>query len=243
MARTIALTDAKKRDAQVAFETRPKAAGRRQVGPDGGEVKLERLIKATESTSLDALLHQHGALEKISAALVAGDPEIDLSQVGRRLRNAARVHLRQDGTVLYAARVMQVTFGPDGVEKNRQDFSDVPANIGEDAAALPWTGRLLPADEVVRKFAFARSFQIRHINGLTFDFLHGIAKTLHEAGKLLLLGAGPKGQSPLIFSLNGTPYRGFLEGRIDGESYLLVLHCSNLELKAPVLAAPQAGTP
>jgi hypothetical protein len=35
----------------------------------------------------------------------------------------------------------------------------------------------------------------------------------------------------LIFQTNGTPFRGFLEGRTQGESYKLVLHLSNLEIK------------
>lgn len=232
MARFISLTDAKQRDAQVALETATKAgAGHHLVGPGGTPVRLERLIKTTEATSLDALVRASGSLEAVSAALIAGDPEIDLEQAGRRLRNAARVHLRQDGSVLYAARVVQVVYAPDGSEKSRQDFSDTPATVGEEAAPLPWTGKLMSPDEVVHRFVLARSFQIRHVNGLTYDFLHGIAKHLHDAGKLLYVGSGAKGQSPLIFTLNGTPYRGFLEGRVDGEGYLLVLHCSNLELK------------
>ncbi len=231
MARFISLTDDKKRDAQVAFESAKPAPAHHQAGPNGEDVRLERLVKTTESTSLDALLRTHGSLEALSGALIAGDPEIDLGQVGRRLRNATRVYLRQDGSVLYAARAVQVVYGPDGVEKSRADFSDTPANVGEEHPALPWTGRLMPLDEVVHRFVLSRAFRIRHVNGLTFDFLFGIAKTLHEAGKLLYVGAGAKGQSPLIFTLNGTPYRGFLEGRIDGDSYLLVLHCSNLELK------------
>ena len=45
-------------------------------------------------------------------------------------------------------------------------------------------------------------------------------------------GSGAKGQVPLVFVLNGTPFRGFLEGRVDADGYLLVLQCSNLELKA-----------
>lgn len=234
MARFISLTDDQKRDAQVSMvSVRAKAAlGMRQVGPDQQAVRLERLIKATEDSSLEALLRTYGSPEAVSAALVAGDPEIVLDQVGRPLRNAARVYLRKNGSVLYAARVMQVVYGADGIEKSRQDFSDTPATVGEEASALPWTGRLLAAQEVVHKFVFARAFQIRHINGLTYDFLYGIAKTLQESGKLLFLGSGPKGQGPLIFTLNGTPYRGFLEGRIDADGYLLVLHCSNLELKA-----------
>lgn len=233
MARLISITDNQKRDAQVSFETvSKKNAQIRQVAADDSPVNSERLIKCTETTSIDALLAKHNDLEALGDALVSSDPEIDLKHVGRPLKRASKVYLKEDGSVLYAARVMQVTFGPDGVEKAREDFSDTPATIGEDEPALPWTGKMMPADTVVKKFVFGRSFQIKHINGLTFDFLYDIAKTLHDSGKLLYVGSGAKGQGPLIFNLNGKPYRGFLEGRIQNDSYLLVLHCSNLELKA-----------
>ena len=72
-----------------------------------------------------------------------------------------------------------------------------------------------------------------------------MAKTLAAEKKLLLVGTGPKGQQPLIFTTNGAPYRGFLEGRVSpgGDGYRLILHLSNLELKAPPPkdAAPKAG--
>ena len=50
---------------------------------------------------------------------------------------------------------------------------------------------------------------------------------------LLLVGAGAKSNQPLVFQRGGTPYRGFLEGRTQGEAYCLILHLSNLELRAP----------
>jgi len=40
--------------------------------------------------------------------------------------------------------------------------------------------------------------------------------------------------------MNGSPYRGFLEGRVDGERYILLLHLSNMELKMPA-TAPAGG--
>jgi hypothetical protein len=93
-----------------------------------------------------------------------------------------------------------------------------------------------------RRFVLGRKLQLRHVNGLTFDFLHGIAKTLEDEGKLLFVGAGKKGQTPLVFRTNGTPFRGFLEGRTDGDdAYLLVLHLSNLEIKRPPEAAEATG--
>ena len=75
--------------------------------------------------------------------------------------------------------------------------------------------------------------QLSHINGLTYDFLFSMAKELHDKDALLLLGAGPKSNQPLVLRRGTTPYRGFLEGRIEGDKYCLLLHLSNLELKAP----------
>ena len=50
---------------------------------------------------------------------------------------------------------------------------------------------------------------------------------------MMLLGGGKKGNEPLMFRRGGLSYRGFLEGRVDGESYALILHLSNMELKRP----------
>jgi hypothetical protein len=46
-----------------------------------------------------------------------------------------------------------------------------------------------------------------------------------------MLGGGVKGNEPLVFQDGGKSYRAFLEGRVKDNSYLLLLHLSNLELK------------
>ena len=51
-----------------------------------------------------------------------------------------------------------------------------------------------------------------------------------------------QGVDPLVFQEEGRPYRAFLEGRVRGEEYLLLMHLSNLELKPLPEAAP-AATP
>ena len=58
-----------------------------------------------------------------------------------------------------------------------------------------------------------------------------MAKELHDESVMVLIGAGKTGKDPLIFQANGMPYRGFLEGRVDGKKYQLLLHLSNMELK------------
>jgi hypothetical protein len=56
-----------------------------------------------------------------------------------------------------------------------------------------------------------------------------MAKTLEDKKSLILLGGG-SGKDPLIFQTNGTPYRGFLDGRIKNKQYQLILRLSNMEL-------------
>lgn len=231
MPRTLSITDERKRDAQIEAHGPGRSDPLRWVSRDAGTaLKLERLVKTTEKTSLDALTRSLGP-DAIAKALVEGDPEIDLEQVGRRLGQATRVWLGGTGQILYAARVLSVVTTPDGTEKSRSDFVDVEATVGEDQPPLPWSGRLMPAAQVVRKFALVRKQQLRHVNGLTFDFLFDIAKTLEKSQQMLVVGAGARGQQPLVFQTNGSPFRGFLEGRTEGEKYMLVLHLSNLEIK------------
>jgi len=95
----------------------------------------------------------------------------------------------------------------------------------------------MPKAKAARMFIFTHTYQVQHINGLTFDFLFDMAKQLQESKAMMLLGAGPKGNGPVIMSQGGTPYRAFLEGRVEGEKYCLLLHLSNLEMKAPGGAA------
>jgi hypothetical protein len=241
MPRLITIADAKKRDAQIQLESPTREDSVRWVSKQSGApIHLERLIKTTDRCSYEALLAKAGSPEALAKALIEGDPEVELEQVGRRLGHATRVHVGPGGQVLYAARVLQVVTAPDGTLKSEGDFVDVEATVGEELPPIVWTGRLMPATEVVRRFVFVRKVQLRHVNGLTFDFLHEMARSLHEEKKMLLVGAGPKGQAPLVFQTNGAPFRGFLEGRVDGDAYRLVLHLSNLELKRVAVAKAAA---
>jgi len=225
--------DSKRRDAEIEVSS-PKRRDRAvYVDPGGHPVVHARLVKGTEKTTHEALLAGLGSEPDLAQALIEGDPEIDLDQLGRRLTRTSRVYLGPSGDVLYVARILRIVYGPDGEEASREDFVDVESTVGEDLPPIPWTGRMMPLETVVRRFAIVRQLQLRHVNGLTFDFLFEMAQTLEESGQLMYVGTGAKGQRPLIFQTNGTPFRGFLEGRVRGDAYRLVLHLSNLEIKRP----------
>jgi hypothetical protein len=229
--RKIHLTNAGGRDATVSMEGLRTPTGTRPGLPDRA-VTFTRYLACTETGLHDRLAAAHGA--DYADALIAGDPEVDIEQVGRRIEGTDRIYLSSTGDVLYAApRVVEVIIGPDGQEKQRRAPEDIEANTNAEDKPIRWTGRKMPRRDVVRRVVFRRTVQIRHVDGVTYDYLYEMARSLAEDDALMMLGAGDRGREPLVFQTNGSPYRGFLEGRVDGERYKLLLHLSNMELKRP----------
>lgn len=220
--------NASQRNANIAIRGVRYQSAIRQ-GVPGKQLRFLRYVQATESG-----LHETLSTicdEGYGQALIDGDPEIDLELVGRAVGQTTTVYLSGAGDVMHAApEVVDVVYAPDGSEKERRAAEDTPSNVREEMP-VRWTGRKMPKAEVVRRFAFKRTIQLQHVDGLTYDFLYAMAKELHEENVLVLIGGGESGKAPLVMQTNGIPYRGFLEGRIDGEKYQLLLYLSNMELK------------
>jgi len=227
--RTIHISNEKKRDAQVGFELKRQKSVIQYKTADGKGYSNARFLKSTIDTEPKDLTAQ---FDDVAASLIAGDPEIDMELVGRKLEELKKVYLTPEEKVAHTVTLTEHIFGPDGVEKSSRPLAATEANINLDTLPIRWTGKLFPKATALRKFVFARSYQLRHVNGLTFDFLYDMAKKLDESKSVMLVGGGEKGVGPLVMSANGTPYRAFLEGRVDGEKYILILHLTNLELKA-----------
>jgi hypothetical protein len=204
------------------------------MGKAGTPASFRRFVAASDGRLDSDLSAQLG--DDYAAALVDGDPEIDLEVVGRFIEGTQSVLLSSSGEPVFTApQILEISYGPDGAETGRRDPVETPSTVN-DEIPLRWTGRKMPISEVVRKFAFRRSLQLQHVDGVTYDFLFAMAKELSDEGVMVLLGAGESGKDPLVMQLNGSPYRGFLEGRVDGDRYILLLHLSNMELKRPVAA-------
>jgi len=226
--RTIHFADAGGRDSHVAFVTvKPPSPPLRVAG--GKLVAMRRFILAGDGNTHDALAARHGA--DYGAALIDGDPEVDLELTGRPIASTSVVYLDGDGEVLrMAPEIVEAIYGPDGTEKERRPPQDKLANVDIETP-LRFTKNRLKRADAVRRFAFSRTVQLWHTDGLTYDFLHGLAKSLDEAEEMVLLGGGETGRDPIVFQMNGLPWRGFLEGRVEGSKYQLLLRLSNLELK------------
>ena len=228
--RKLHLTNSKGRNATVVFGSL-KAGPGPKLGIPGKEIQFKRYLAATMAGLHDALQDEHG--DDYADALIDGDPEADLEQIGRKLSQMSAVYLSSKGDVMHAPpRIMEVIVDAEGEEKERKDWEDKQANVN-DELPVRWTSRKLKKADAIRRFVFSRTLQISHFDGLTYDYLFGIAKELADEDVMVLMGAGEKGKDPLVLQTNGTPYRAFLEGRIDGERYQLLLHLSNMELKNP----------
>ena len=228
--RKLHLTNASGRDATVDFAGLVPPPSVR-LGLPGRDVRFKRYLATAESGLHNALVQQFG--DDYGQALIEGDPEVDIESVGRSVGDTSQVFLSSEGEVLHAPpEIVEVILGPDGKERERRTPEDVEANVNEELP-VRWTQRRMPRREVVRRFVIARTLQVRHYDGLTYDYLSQMAKELDEADEVVLMGAGSQGRKPLIFQTNGTPYRAFLEGRVDGDKYMLLLHLSNMELKRP----------
>ena len=233
--RKINLMNEAARNAQVVIESVRKQDGP-TTGLPGKKLAFKRYVATTESGLHPKLAQQHG--EALAQALIDGDPEIDREMVGREVGDTQTVFLSGTGEVLHASpSLVEVIFGADGKERERKPAESVPANTNEESP-VRWTKMRLKRSEVVTKFAFCRTIQIKHVDGLSFDFLHAMAKELADKDEVARLGAGPKGRDPLIFQENGARYQAFLEGRVDGPRYKLLLHLSNLELRTIGAATP-----
>ncbi len=228
--RTIKIANEKKRDASVSFESGEKQSSVIYVLPDGSYPRNIKILKTTMDHDLSCLLNQYGDTDKLAEALLKEDPEADFERAGMILENTRRLFVSKDNRVLYGVDLYEILRNPDGSEKARTPYNKTQANINAEIPVL-WSGKFFPKSEVIKMFVFSKKYQIRHVNGLTFDFLYDMAKQLHEKKSMVLLGTGKKGMQPLIFQEGGVPYRGFLEGRIKGETYCLILHLTHLELK------------
>ncbi len=229
MSRWIRLSDGKGRNARVRMEPKEAAAPVQFQADDGRLVKAARIIKTPLSQTYSYLRSRCDGDQELARVLLEADPEIDLEAAGRKSGPTDRVLLDSRNQVLYAAAEIEVVLDTNGEEIERRQPVNTPANVDTEKP-LAWTRKLFKRSDAVRRFVFSRNYQIRHIDGLTFDFLFAMAKELDRSDSLVLLGTGIQGKEPLLLERNGLPYRGFLEGRVRGEKYLLILHCSHLEL-------------
>lgn len=202
---------------------------------------LEQATGAGKIRRVQALNGQNLLPAAKATDLIEQDPELDLQNAGRLMRDATAVYIDPTASQLAIAtdfKEMEVVYTPEGQEKERRPRVYRTANV--DTTSALKIARRMPAKECLTRFVFRAAHQVAHTDGLTFDFLFGLAKSLQTTQTMALLGAGPKGAGPLVLRDGGSPFRAFLYGEAEGEGesarYRLLLLLSDQELKRPAQA-------
>jgi hypothetical protein len=229
--RYINLSNNKDRDAKVVFKSLSSPPTVHMTTRSGESVKNRRLLKGTSTNSISSLLKQFKDPDQLAEAIIEKDPEVDLNLGGKALNISDRVYINPDEEVVYKVRKNEKIFLPNGDLKEERAPRYLDANIAIEHA-VNWTGKMIPRNKLYNKVVFVRNYQICHVNGLTYDFLFGMAKELDQKDSMMMIAGGEKGDEPLVFNDGGKPYRAFLEGRVDGSKYCLILHLTDLELKS-----------
>ncbi|MFN0277674.1 MAG: hypothetical protein ACKVRN_03630 [Pyrinomonadaceae bacterium] len=227
----INISNPKSRDAVVATEALNPKREVRFTDAKGKPVTTRKLLKTDVLHDLPELVSKKKKLEKVADYLIKEDPEIDIETFGMFLTDMARVYVTKKG-IIHLVEEIEVIYNPDGTERERRPRKKEPQNMNGEFP-MRWTGKFIKKEEAAHKFVFTNKKQLVHINGLTFDFLYEMAKDLDEKDSLLLVRGGEKGNEPLVMNRGGKPYNAFLEGRVKDDSYCLILHLSNMELKKP----------
>ncbi len=227
----INISNPKNRDAVVATEALSPKREIRYTDKKGRPVSTRKLLKTDVLHDLPELLAKKKKLEKVADALIKEDPEIDIESFGMFLTDMARVYVTKKG-IIHLVEEIEVIYNPDGTVRDRRPRKKEQQNMNSEFP-MRWTGKFIKKEEAALRFVFTNKQQRVHINGLTFDFLYEMAKDLAKRNALLLVRGGEKGNEPLVMNRGGKPYNAFLEGRIKGHAYCLILHLSNMELKKP----------
>ncbi len=233
----INISNPKNRDAVVALESLMPAREVYYVDPKGKPATTRRVLKSDVNHDLPEILKKEKDVSTAAKSLVEHDIEIDIEKYGMFLSDTSRVYVAKTG-IAHLVEEFEVIVNPDGSKRDRRPRRKLPQNLNSEVP-LRWTGKFIKKEEAISKFVFTNKKQLVHINGLTFDFLFEMAKELDKKDSLLLIRGGLKADEPLVMNRGGKPYNAFLEGRVKDDSYCLILHLSNMELKRPAEIADE----
>jgi hypothetical protein len=242
MIRYIKLANDKKRDAEITFRSLNPKPAITMVMATGEKVINKRVVKGTSHSSTQSLLAKYNEKPKegvdfqmqlagrLAEDLIAKDPESDLELSGKFIDDVSRVYINEAEKPVFRVKKTEKIFSPKAELKEEREPKYNESNIAGESI-VNWTGKLMPKLKVYNKLVFHKKYQLKHINGLTYDFLFGMAKQLADKDALMMMGGGASGKDPLVMNDGGKPYRAFLEGRIKGDKYCLILHLTDQELK------------
>lgn len=233
MIRYIKIEDENKRDAEITFKSVAQKNSVYLALENGVKPINKKVIKSSKDFTLETLTGKldpsDEELNNFSEKLLNEDIEIDFELFGKFIDKTDRIYTNKNLNPVFNVDLIEKVFDTEGNLKEERKPTYLNSNISGESI-LKWTGKYIPKNKLYNKVVLSSKYQIKHVNGLTFDFLYKISKTLNDKDSFMVIGGG-KGNEPLVFNDGGKPYRGFLEGKVNENSYCLILHLSNQEYK------------
>ncbi|MCD8186702.1 MAG: hypothetical protein LUD68_09785 [Rikenellaceae bacterium] len=113
----IHIANAKRRDAEVAFEAQTERRDIRTVLKNGEDKTSVRILKSTVRMDEQALVQEFGDWHEVAQALIEGDPEIDMEIIGKKLKRTHRLWVDSGGNIAYRVNLFRTIYNPDGTER------------------------------------------------------------------------------------------------------------------------------
>src|SRR5688572_18113608 len=138
----INLANSKGRDAVVTTEAVAGGMVVKWVDGDGRAAQAVRILRGTLDRDVEAIAARAGGMDKVAAALIEGDPEVDLESYGARLGPTQRVYIDPDRQVVTKVEEWEVVRNPDGTERERRPRKARLANTNAEIP-LRWSGKMM----------------------------------------------------------------------------------------------------
>ena len=185
MIRYIKIEDSKKRDAEITFKSINSGSSISLALETGEKPITKKVLKSSKDHNLESLIGKESPSQeeynKFSERLLEKDTEIDFELFGMFINKTDRIYTNKNNEPVFNIKVVQKINDPNGNLIKEQKPIYLQSNINEENI-VKWTGKFIPKVKLYNKVILSSKYQIKHVNGLTFDFLFNIAKLLHEKG-------------------------------------------------------------
>ncbi len=180
--------------------------------------------------------------EDLREEVLNNDNEIDLELAGKIVDRTKNILVDREYNSCYNFTEYEIKRNREGkiipCEKCGEVYCEhrvkkqTKANVDLDQQPVRWISAMtIDKREALKQYSFSQSYQIRHVDGLTYKHLFEMAKKLHESKKLVLMAPiENKKPQKLVLRNSGKPFYAWLEGRVNGDKYALILHRTTLKL-------------
>ena len=177
MIRYIKIEDENKRDAEITFKSVTQKNTVYLALENGKKPINKKVIKSSKDFTLENLIGKTEPFQEdydsFSEKLISEDKEIDFELFGKFIDKTDRIYTDKNLNPVYNVELTEKVFDTDGNLKEERVPNYLYSNISGESI-LKWTGKYIPKNKLYNKVVLSSKYQIKHINGLTFDFLFNI---------------------------------------------------------------------